>query len=179
MTIDDMIEATLGHEGGYSNHPDDTGGETMWGITARVARANGYGGAMKSLPRETAKAIYRKEYAVKPGFAALADIMPAVAAELFDTGVNMGPAVPSMWLQRCLNALNNQGKLYADIAVDGAIGVGTLRAAKAYRTVRGAEGEAVLLKALNALQGARYVDLAEKRGANESFLYGWLRTRVA
>jgi len=179
MTIDDMIEATLGHEGGYSNHPDDTGGETMWGITARVARANGYGGAMKALPRERAKAIYRKEYAVKPGFAAVAEVMPTVAAELFDTGVNMGPAVPSMWLQRCLNALNSQGKLYADIAVDGAIGAGTLRALRAYRTARGVDGEAVMLKALNALQGARYIDLAEKRGANESFLFGWLRTRVA
>lgn len=179
MTIDDIIETTMGHEGGYSNHPDDTGGETMWGITARVARANGYSGAMKAMPRGTAKVIYRREYADKPGFSALAEIMPAVAAELFDTGVNMGPAVPSMWLQRCLNALNNQGRLYPDIAVDGQIGQGTLRAAKAFKLARGAEGEAVMLKALNALQGARYIDLAEKRGANESFLYGWLRTRVA
>ena len=35
-----------------------------------------------------------------------------------------------------------------------------------------------MLKALNALQGERYIDLAEKRQANESFVYGWLRTRV-
>ncbi len=36
-----------------------------------------------------------------------------------------------------------------------------------------------MLKALNCLQGSPYVDLAEKRGANETFLYGWLDKRVA
>ena len=44
--------------------------------------------------------------------------------------------------------------------------------------VRGAAGEGVLLKALNALQGARYIELAEGRAANESFLFGWLDARV-
>ena len=33
-----MIEATIGKEGGYSNHPADRGGPTRWGITERVAR---------------------------------------------------------------------------------------------------------------------------------------------
>lgn len=179
MSIDEMIDATIGREGGYSNHPDDTGGETMWGITHRVARANGYAGPMRDMPRSTAVSIYKREYADKPGFSAVSAIYPEVAAELFDTGVNMGPSWPSIWLQRCLNALNNQGRLFADIAVDGRIGPGTLRALTAYHAARGAEGGKVLLSALNALQGARYIDLAEKRGQNESFLYGWLRTRVA
>ena len=52
MTIDDMIERTIGHEGRYSNHADDTGGETMFGITKAVARSNGYGGPMGQLTRD-------------------------------------------------------------------------------------------------------------------------------
>jgi len=36
----------------------------------------------------------------------------------------------------------------------------------------------VLVKALDALQGARYVQLAEARPANEAFLYGWLAGRI-
>ena len=52
MTIEAMIDATIGREGGYSNHPADRGGETIWGITAAVARRNGYAGAMRSMPRE-------------------------------------------------------------------------------------------------------------------------------
>jgi lysozyme family protein len=178
MTIDEMIEATIGKEGGYSNHPDDTGGATMWGITERVARRNGYAGDMKALPRETAVAIYRHEYAIRPGFDAVAEISPEVGEEQFDTGVNMGPAVPSVWFQQVLNALNDAGKLYADVAEDGDIGPATLAAFRAYRRTRGAEADAVMLKALNALQGARYIELSRSRMANESFAYGWLRTRV-
>ena len=178
MTIASMIEATIGKEGGYSNHPADTGGPTRWGITERVARANGYTGDMKALPRETAVAIYTQVYAIAPGFAAVASLNARIAEELFDTGVNMGPSIPARWLQQCLNGLNDGGKLYADIAEDGDIGPGTLKALGAYLAKRGAEAESVMLKALNCLQGARYIDLARTRSANEAFLFGWLRTRV-
>lgn len=178
MTINAMIEATIGKEGGYSNHPADRGGETMWGITERVARNNGYTGEMRDLPRDKAVAIFRSEYAIRPGFAAVAEISPAVGEELFDTGVNMGPAVPALWFQQALNALNDGGKLYADIGEDHDIGGGTLAAFRAYRKARGAEADAVMLKALNAMQGARYIELARTRSANEAFAFGWLRTRV-
>ncbi len=93
MTVDAMIETLVGKEGGYSNHPSDTGGETMWGITVAVARANGYTGPMRSMPRDTAKDIYRRKYFVLPGFDRVAEQSAAVAEELFDTGVNMGPSV--------------------------------------------------------------------------------------
>ena len=36
----------------------------------------------------------------------------------------------------------------------------------------------VMLKALNSLQGAFYIDISRSRAANESFTFGWLRTRV-
>lgn len=179
MSIESMIEATIGKEGEYSNHPADRGGPTRWGMTEHVARRNGYTGDMRQLPRETAVAIYRQEYAIRPGFAAVAEISPAVGEELFDTGVNMGPSVPARWFQMALNGLNDGGKLYADISEDGDIGPGTLAAFRSYRKARGAEADSVMLKALNSLQGARYIELARGRAANEAFLYGWLRTRVA
>lgn len=50
------------------NDPSDKGGETNYGITVATARANGYKGAMRDLPLQTAKDIYRNEYLVKPGF---------------------------------------------------------------------------------------------------------------
>lgn len=177
-TIDDMIDATIGHEGGYANHPDDRGGETMWGVTKWVARNNGYLGAMRLMPREEAARIYRHEYVIKPGFDVVAGIYPRVGAELFDTGVNMGPRWPSLWLQMCLNAFNNQGRDYPDIAEDGDLGPASMKSLRSFKAKRKAEGEEVLLKALNCLQGARYVDLARGRQRNESFIYGWIRTRV-
>lgn len=174
MTIEAMIEATIGKEGGYSDHPADRGGKTIWGITEAVARRNGYDGDMRAMPRATAVAIYRSEYAIKPGFAAVAEIYPRVGEELFDTGVNMGPARPSLWLQEWLNALNQGGKLWPDIAEDGRIGPGTLNALKAYKKLRGAEGETRLLAALNASQGERYKQIARGNPSQEAFVYGWL-----
>lgn len=176
--IEDMIEEVIGKEGRYSNHPDDTGGETMWGITKYVARQNGWLGSMKDLPRGEAIRIYRAEYVVKPGFDVVADIYPKVGAECVDTGVNMGPRWPSLWLQMLLNAFNDQGKLYKDIGEDGDIGPGTLNALRAFKNHRGADGEAVLLAGLNAYQGVRYVELTRTRQRNESFVYGWFKNRV-
>ena len=44
---------------------------------------------------------------------------------------------------------------------------------------RGQAGEKVLLRALNSSQAVRYLELAEQREANETFLFGWLAGRVA
>ncbi len=178
MSIEQMIDATIGREGGYSDNPDDAGGKTMWGITEAVARRHGYKGAMRDLPRERAVAIYLQEYAINPGFAAIAAVSPRVGEELFDTGVNMGPGVPSLWFQQALNALNGGAKLYPDIPEDGSIGAKTLATFHAYLRTRGGDAEGVMLKALNAMQGARYIELARLRTANETFVFGWLRTRV-
>ncbi|MBG2668745.1 putative peptidoglycan-binding domain-containing protein, partial [Klebsiella michiganensis] len=58
------------------------------------------------------------------------------------------------------------------------IGNITIAALKSYLAVRGKDGEVTLLKALNCSQGARYLELAEARAANEDFLYGWVKERV-
>lgn len=178
MDITYLINEVIEREGGYSNHPADRGGPTHWGITQSVARTNGYAGDMRALPRATAEAIYRRLYWDAPKFSFVAEMAPSVAAEMFDTGVNMGVAVAGQFLQRALNALNRNERDYPDLKADGAVGTKSLAALGAYRKVRGAAGEAVLLKAIEALQGERYIALAESRPANEAFLYGWLANRI-
>ena len=179
MSVETLIDGVIGREGGYSNNPNDAGGETMWGVTARVARTNGYAGPMKDMPREVAKNIYFDQYVQRPGFASVMPLSAAIAEELVDTGVNMGPAVPALMLQQALNGLNNQGRDYADIREDADVGPGTIAALKAFLAKRGKAGEQVMLKALNCLQGARYIDLARGRSANENFLYGWIANRIS
>lgn len=178
MSIDSIIEGVIGREGRFSDHPNDRGGPTMWGITERVARANGYHGSMRTLPRTEAKRIYLKRYVLEPGFDVIAGIDERLGEELVDTGVNMGPGVPARWLQEWLNALNNQGKLYPDIKEDADAGPGTVGALKALIRARGEAGIVALLRGLNCSQGARYKDLARARVQNEAFVFGWLRTRV-
>lgn len=178
MTINQLIDNLIAREGGFTDHPADRGGPTRWGITQRIARAHGYAGDMRLFPRDAAASIYRRLYWLRPRFDQVAQHAPALAAELFDTGVNMGPAVAARFLQRALNGLNRNARDYPDMAVDGAIGPITLAALAAFLATRGPTGERVLLKAVEALQGERYLSLAESRPANEAFLYGWLANRI-
>ncbi|KQM96648.1 glycoside hydrolase family 108 protein [Sphingomonas sp. Leaf25] len=179
MTIDRLIDDVIDREGGYVDHPADRGGATRFGITKGVARAEGYTGDMRHFPRAQAVQLYRRRYWLAPGFDQVAKRAPALAAELFDTGVNMGPTVAAGFLQRTLNALNRGARDWPDVNLDSAIGTRTLAALDAMLASRGPAAEAVLVKAINALQGERYLRLAETRPANEAFLYGWLAQRVS
>lgn len=178
MDIHELIDIVIAREGGYSHHPADRGGPTNMGITHAVAHANGYAGSMKMLPRSVAEGIYRRLYWDQPGYAFVAEVSWPIAAELFDTSVNMGVPTANTFLQRALNALNRNQKDYPDLTLDRVIGARTLNALRSFRMLRGPAGDAVLLKALEALQGERYILLAEQRPANEAFLYGWLANRI-
>ena len=179
LGVEHLVEALIEREGGYINHPADRGGPTCFGITEAVARAHGYGGTMRDLPRGEAEAIYRRLYWLRPRFDQVAKRTPRLAAELFDTGANMGPAVATTFIQRALTALNRSGRDYPDLVPDGRIGDTTLAALDRFLAVRGVSGgETVLLRAMEALQGERYLRLAERRPANEAFLYGWLANRI-
>jgi lysozyme family protein len=179
VTIDQMIDGILEREGGYVDHPSDPGGRTNFGITERVARANGYTGHMRNLTKEQARSIYRREYIEKPGFLGIAELDPAVAEEVIDSGVNAGQARAAKWFQQSLNVLNRRGKDYADIAEDGKIGPATLGAFKALRRRRGeAKARQLMLKALNGLQFMHYYKLAEGGTKFEDFMPGWLDSRI-
>lgn len=117
MTFDQCFTKLLGHEGAYSNNPADPGGETMWGVTKRVAVEAGYTGPMIELRQDQAAAIYRSNYwtPVK------ADSLPeAVRFDVFDAAVNSSVGQAVRWLQRAL-----------DLADDGDFGPVTLAAAQA------------------------------------------------
>ena len=170
-----IINEIIRVEGGYVNDPEDSGGETNFGITVAVARQFGYAGTMRHISRSTAFDIYSAKYwdAVKgDGLVKLSEL---VAEEVVDTSVNMGPGRAGKFLQRALNVLNKRGSLYRDLTVDGAIGKATISALRAYLDKR---DEKTLVKALNCLQGAYYITLAERREKDERFVHGWFKNRV-
>lgn len=179
LTIPQILDGVVATEGGYTNNPDDLGGPTIWGITERVARKNGYDGDMRTMNRNTAKAIYMREYVQRPGFDKVHELNARIGAEVIDTGVNMGTAIAGLMLQRALNALNAKGTLYADIKADGDCGPATITALRSFMSNRGAQAETLMLRVLNCLQGARYIEIAESRQANETFVAGWFLNRVS
>jgi lysozyme family protein len=119
-SFDDAFDALIANEGGYSNNPADPGGETMWGVTARVARASGYAGAMRDLPRDTAKAIAKKLY-WDP--LRLDELDPRVGFQIFDANYNGGH--PVIWMQGAAGA-----------KVDGLLGPATIAAVQAVDPLR-------------------------------------------
>lgn len=153
MNFDQAFDLLLGHEGGYANYASDPGGETMWGITRKVALQEGYAGAMRLLPRDTAKDIYRRRY----WNAVNADQLPApLRYSVFDAAVNSGPEQAGKWLQRALG-----------VVADGAIGPLTLAAANAGNPYR-------VAMATNAARLAFMTDLPTWGGYGR----GWAR-RIA
>ena len=101
-----------------------------------------------------------------------------VAEELIDTGVNTGPSRASKWFQEALNAFNERGRAYPNIAVDGDVGPGTISAFQAFKRRRGAGGTKAMLGALDALQGAHYLRLASDDSKFEDFVFGWFVHRI-
>lgn len=178
MSFEKAFEEVIGVEGGYSNNPNDSGGETNWGITESVARENGYKGHMKDLPIEKAQEIYKSEYWDVQNLDAIYSLSPAVALELFDTGVNQGIISAGGYLQESLNVLNARERFYPDIIEDGIIGNKTIQSLYLLRQVRGVRGMRVLVKMLNCLQGAEYIELAQRREKDEDFVFGWMDKRV-
>lgn len=172
-SVTEIINDVIATEGGYVNDPNDSGGETKYGITKATARAQGYSGNMKDLPQNVAFEIYRRQYVTVPGFDKVINIDVYVGAEVVDTGVNMGPVIAGKFLQRALNALSGAG-----LVVDGNVGPRTIKALQEYITYRKQTGTKVLLKMLNSLQCVRYIELVEANQKNRNFIYGWIANRV-
>jgi lysozyme family protein len=173
-----IISEIIRIEGGYVNNIHDSGGETKYGITKKVALENNYSGDMKLMPWEIAFKIYEDKYWEPLHLTAIERMSAKIAEELADTGVNMGIKRAAKFLQRSLNVLNNKGKIYPDLIVDSQLGAKTLRALGDYLAYRGSEGEKVLLKMLNCLQGSFYVVLSERREKDEAFIFGWFKHRI-
>lgn len=88
-TFDKAWEFTSKWEGGYSNHPNDPGGSTMYGITQR-AYTNWLGEYrdVKEITKEEARAVAKQAYWDYMG---LDEVSPELAIAVFDWGFHSGP----------------------------------------------------------------------------------------
>jgi lysozyme family protein len=177
-SIADIINGIITVEGGYVNDPKDSGGETKYGWTKKALQAEGWYGAVADLTKEEAFDLYYRRFVVRSGYREVLFVSDSVGAELVDTSVNLGEFWAGSFLQKSLNAFNNGQAHYPDIKEDGIVGRNTLKALEKFLRHRGSEGEKTLLKAMNVLQGARYIELCVKYPKNERFAYGWILNRV-
>lgn len=180
MLFDQIYSEVLQLEGGsaYTDDKTDRGGKTRYGITEATARAHGYKGEMKDLPKDVARSIYRDQYWDINRLDDVGALSEKIAKEVYDTGVNMGTGVAARFLQQSINYLNYDHALGADLVVDGQIGRLTTNALAQLLRQRGPQGEVVVLRCLNGLQQARYMEIAAKDISQRKYAYGWTLNRV-
>lgn len=157
-SFDQALAFILKFEGGYSNHPSDTGGETNKGVTALVY--NAYRTRL-SLPVRSVKLIEDDEVAAIyiKGYwnPCKCNMLPSPLNLLvFDMAVNSGTLKAIKTLQGCLS-----------VEVDGIIGAHTLQAIK----------DSDLSDLCERLLDARddfYMNIIKARPSQSVFLKGWL-----
>jgi lysozyme family protein len=178
------FDKTSMHEGGYSNDPDDVGGETYRGISRKYNPLwRGWDIiddckrfefsieeclAMKGTMIDDLVISFYKDRYWNPWWGDDIDDQD-IANEMFDTSVNMGVSRAIEFLQKSLNYLNRNGKIYADIVEDGAFGKNTFRA---YNSLPKKDRD-VLYKMMNVLQGMHYMNYMSKSPIQEKYARGW------
>jgi len=180
MNFTDAFKNVIGYEGGYANLKGDKGGETYKGI-ARNFYPNWQGWSIidntkkihppdidtllennKEL-QSLVQQFYKENYWDK----FKGDNLPyIISEELLEQSINLGTyKTAGINLQKALNLLNRNQRLFKDLKVDGLVGHKTLQAVKKVNPRR-------LLKVLNGLQFLRYYNLDIKNPENEQFA-GW------
>ena len=150
--FDPAVAKTLIREGGarFTDNPDDHGGATKYGISQ-----NAYPNVdIRNLTEDQAKAIYKRDYWDKVAGDTLKS--QAVAENIFDTAVNMGPTTATKLAQVTL-----------ELDVDGRFGPATAKAVNACD-----EGE--FLAEFTLAKVARYAAICNKDRTQSKFLLGWI-----
>lgn len=182
MSFSDALRKVLDIEAGYSNDPEDRGGETICGIS-RVYWPDWEGWLVvdrmkeKGLPPQPnsqliglAKQLYRVNFWNRVRGDELGDTL---GFELFEMAVNMSVNRASLILQDALNLLNRNERSWPELLLDGAIGPATLKTVHMIQHEHG--GEQNLVRLVNALQAEYYINLARTSPTQERFLRGWLK----
>ena len=188
---------TVSNEGIYDNDPNDTGGETVFGISRNNfpkwagwaivdkykaqygAFSKAFLNALSSDPeiaslRET---WYKENFWDKFGLDNITDY--SLAYEIFDQSVNLGTGRTTQLLQQALNSLNYNYQFGSDLIVDGSVGPATRQ--RLQDVGNNIKYTDVLRKAMDGLQVSHYVNLGNSnsgRSDYRKYVRGWLMSRV-
>lgn len=183
--FEEAFQITLGHEGGYGNDPDDTGGETYKGIARKhhpkwagwkvIDRAKR---KMRTFPEsldtnkalpEAVKEFYKEKFWTPLKCQELSKISRKIAIELFDTGVNCGHKNATKFLQRALS--RNGFGFFGGITDDGKIGDVTINALEVLLP----KYESQVFKSQTGEQYKHYVDITNRKPSQKKFFRGWMK----
>ena len=167
--FDYAVNIVLGHEGGYSNDPDDPGGETNYGITENDLKEHmkdfpSFPSDVKDLTRIEAGYFYKTVYWDEYNYDAINSL--SIATKIFDMAVNLGPNEAHILVQRSLNYCGHD-----EIAVDGILGKQTIAAINALTSN---DQQQELMDYIINNQKLFYEHLVQAKPILQKFLNGWL-----
>ena len=146
-----IVNQTLEEEGGYVNDPDDSGGETNYGISKRAYPELD----IFKLTEDDAIDIYWNDYWVR----GKCDKVPRKLQSIyFDMCVNFGISGAIKVLQETARGKGS------DIKVDGKIGPNTIRAIKG-----------LSLERVRAFRVLKFAKIVINKPEQVKFWYGWYR----
>lgn len=173
--FDECVNVVIGFEGGFSDHPQDSGGKTKYGITEATLNAAFKVGIVshnniKDLTVEEAKTIYKVNYWDK---CKCDDLPKPLDLYVFDTAVNCGVGTSAKFLQEVINKV-----VGADIlAADGIIGAMTIGAVEGWLSRYKPDCTFPVFFLCNLFMDRRlqyYSNIVAKNGSQIVFLRGWL-----
>lgn len=142
---------TIGIEGGYSNHPNDYGGETNFGISKRSYPNLD----IKNLTRDDAITIYKRDFWDRYRIEEIKN--QEIANYIFDMLININPIKVGNIVQKALG-----------IKVDGIIGSKTIFEINSSNTI-------ILFFNLRLNRIKHYNELAASDESQLPNLVGWIR----
>jgi len=163
--LEQSLEWLLEEEGGFSNHPADTGGATMYGVTQGTYNS---WRRLRKLPQQPVSKITHEEsfslYKAMYWDEAGCDKLPfPISYMVFDAAVNSGPSRAIKWLQEALR-----------VKQDGKIGPKT-RAALAEQL---RDNPGTLLYRLIDVRVSFLAKLIKVKPSQTAFLHGWWRRTI-
>lgn len=162
LGLDQALEYLLAEEGGWSNHPSDRGGATMYGITQATYNAwrkkkKRSSQSVARITKEEARELYNEEY----WEAASCDKIPWPISYLtFDAAVNSGVKRAVQWTQDGVG-----------VKADGQIGSASIQRCNSVVN----NGEAHALLAIVDKRVEFLARLVQKDPSQAAFLLGWWR----
>ena len=156
------LDWLLEEEGGFSNHPSDRGGATMYGVTQTTYNAfrkkkGKSQQPVKNITKEEAYTLYEEEY----WRAASCHLLPWPISYLtFDAAVNSGVKRAVQWTQAGIG-----------VTADSIVGPGTVAAAKKVLE----EGDTGRLLGIVDARTVFLARLVSSKPSQAAFLLGWWR----
>lgn len=179
LTKWEIIKDKTGVEAGYVDNPNDLGKATNHGITYATSREwqhlwpkYNWDGDMRTLPLDLAYEIYDLGWWQRLGLDRVLKLSDSLAERMFDFGINAGRANAVRSLQRVLNVMNKRGTLWSDLDPDGGWGEKTYKALETCLRMSD-ENLSNVEYVMFCMQTYHYVEISEKREANETFTNGW------